>query len=368
MAEDWFDPATASLGRLSFRLHRDLAEQYDGRQEWGYSKGSSLSLLDGGHVGGGSGDGDWLDEGRSRAEAAGVHEIATDGAGPGWLRRRKGDEIEMLGQPGSTAQVDPLRLSHFLLKQSLLKGVRFHHPARAVKIARDAEGNLSGVRIRHASGSEHKIPCTRLLITAGAWTPRVFAELFPNAKTQIPISQLAGHSIVVKSPRWTKDHESVGCHGIFTSMRSGFSPEIFSRVGEEIYIAGLNSPSMPLPEQPGNARIDERSIEQLIAVSRTLLGKDGLDPSDVELVREGLCFRPVTRSGNPILAKIADEDLGGEGARGIKTLPVPDGGVFVCAGHGPWGISLSLGTGKVMAEMLEGRRELSADVSKLGMR
>ena len=44
----------------------------------------------------------------------------------------------------------------------------------------------------------------------------------------------------------------------------------------------------------------------------------------------------------------------------------PDGGVFIAAGHGPWGISHSLGTGKVMAEMLEGE-ELSADVGALGM-
>ena len=54
---------------------------------------------------------------------------------------------------------------------------------------------------------------------------------------------------------------------------------------------------------------------------------------------------------------------------GISTLPSPDGGVYVCAGHGPWGISLSLGTGKVLSEMLEGKgqRELSTDVRSLGM-
>lgn len=74
-----------------------------------------------------------------------------------------------------------------------------------------------------------------------------------------------------------------------------------------------------------------------------------------------MCYRPVTRRGSPILARIEDERLGGFGTRGSG-----DGGVFVAAGHGPWGITNLLGTGKVMSEMIEGK-EMSADVSRLGL-
>ena len=172
---------------------------------------------------------------------------------------------------------------------------------------------------------------------------------------------MAGHSLVVKSPRWTREHETKGCDAVFTSVRSGFSPEIFSRVGGEIYVAGLNDASIPLPDLPTDAKIDSSSIEELTKVSERLLGKDGTDVSDLQVVREGLCFRPVTRSGVPILCQISDKDLGD-----IVTKPGAAGGVFVAVGHGPWGISHSLGTGKVMAEMLE-RQATSADVSSLGM-
>jgi glycine/D-amino acid oxidase-like deaminating enzyme len=78
-------------------------------------------------------------------------------------------------------------------------------------------------------------------------------------------------------------------------------------------------------------------------------------------VRKGLCFRPVTRRGTPILARIEEERLGGMRTRGAW-----EGGVFVAAGHGPWGIALSLGTGKVMSEMIDGK-ETSADVVELGV-
>lgn len=243
-----------------------------------------------------------------------------------------------------------------------MKGVRLHHPAKALRVSTDESGDLSAVRIEHKSGSQHKIPCTRLLLAAGAWTPSVFEQLFPSSSLQIPISQLAGHSLVVKSPRWTNEHEATGCDAVFTTMRNGFSPEIFSRIGGEIYIAGLNDPSIPLPKLATDAKIDQSSVEELKKVAQRLLGQDGTDVSDLEVVREGLCFRPVTDRGVPILCRISDDQLGGR----IETKPGADGGVFVAAGHGPWGVSHSLGTGKVMAEMLE-RQPPSAEVSALGM-
>ena len=70
----------------------------------------------------------------------------------------------------------------------------------------------------------------------------------------------------------------------------------------------------------------------------------------LEIVREGLCFRPVFERGACVLGPLAGE---GEG-------------VWVAGGHGPWGICLSLGTGVCVAEMVEGR-ECSAEVGGLGL-
>lgn len=77
-------------------------------------------------------------------------------------------------------------------------------------------------------------------------------------------------------------------------------------------------------------------------------------------MRKALCFRPVTPSGEPIISRIPDRDLG----IAVGTRPGADGGVYLAAGHGPWGISLSLGTGLVLAEMAQGRA-VSADIGNL---
>ncbi|KAH7037514.1 FAD dependent oxidoreductase [Microdochium trichocladiopsis] len=373
LARDWFPPASTELGALSFEEHRRLAEQDDGARTWGYSKSTSLSLAFGkGRSVAKKGGGDRADA-ASRTALAGVDDAQKVESSniPSWLRRTEGDAVEVIGEEGSVAQVDPLALCQHLLRQCLDAGVHLHHPASAISIQTDVRDELSSVCIADTTSStETDVPCTTIVIAAGAWSPRVFSTLFPKSTASIPVSSLAGYSLVFKSPRWTAENEEHGCHAVFVSGgRATYSPEIFSRVGGQIYIAGLNSPGEPLPELPTDsaAGMSKQAIATLRDTAKEVAGLSGTDNAhhvdDLEVVREGLCFRPVTNRGTPILCRIPDAKLG----EGVSTRPGPEGGVYVAAGHGPWGISLSLGTGKVMAEMIRGK-ELSADISGLDIR
>ncbi|ROV98703.1 hypothetical protein VMCG_06825 [Cytospora schulzeri] len=378
LARDWFGPGAASLGALSFDEHRRLAEAHDGAARWGYSRSTALSYTYASPGAGRKGQRgeDWLQQGTSRANSATGSTTKGNGGGdddddgldalvPPWLRRGKGASIKPIGDASTTAQLDPRLLCRFLLDECLGRGVRLHHPARAVAVMSDVRDELSSVTIADTTSStETDVPCTRLIITAGAWSPQVFTGLFPRSRSKLPVSSLAGHSLVLRSPRWNDQalEEGKGCHAVFTTTRSGFAPEIFSRVGGEIYVAGLNSASLPLPALATERQISGEAIEEVRRVAAKLLGVGGEDAvvDDLEVVREGLCFRPVTPYGTPIISRINDELLGG----GITTRPDAEGGVFLAAGHGPWGISHSLGTGMVLAEICQGRH-LSADVRSL---
>lgn len=261
------------------------------------------------------------------------------------------------------ANSDPLRLCHFLLSECKTLGVQIHHPFSAVSISKTSSGILSSIRLRNSTTSsstkdddDFDLPCTHLLLAAGAWTPRIFKTLFPSSSLRIPVSSLAGHSIVLRSPRWTSTHEAAGCHAVFTTSTDGFSPELISRIGGEIYVAGLNSSSIPLPEIATQAKIEKSAIEELRRTGQRLCGLGGQE-KELEVLREGLCFRPVTDRGTPVLGRLQSGKLGLKDAGG-------GGGVFVAAGHGPWGISLSLGTGLVMSEIMEGK-ETSAEIGRL---
>lgn len=273
---------------------------------------------------------------------------------------------------------DPLRLSRFLINEATSHGAKLYHPAKAVAVVKDGNGAVNGVKIMSLdSDKESLIPCTNLILSSGAWTPQVLKELFPSTRVSLDITPLAGYSLVMRSPRHTIDHEKTVLQGrsnaVFATNPNscGFSPEIFTREGGEIYIAGLN-PSISLPACVEETRqlFDPAEMQNLKDVAVRLMGKavhgssksrDGSNNSDdLEIIREGLCFRPVRSTGVPFIGKMEDSSLG------VGVRPSAHGGVYIAAGHGPWGISLSLGTGKVVSEMVQGRRT-SADVSRLGV-
>ncbi|KAK4232360.1 FAD dependent oxidoreductase [Podospora fimiseda] len=365
LAKDWFAPSLQELGALSFNEHRRLAEENGGRDKWGYCPATCMSYAASATLAHKDKRGDdWLRDGTSRSNAAPVVlDHSQQNKAPSWLRRREGDRLELSSDDGTTAQVDPLRLCQFLLGESLKKGVLLHQPAKPAAVCLDGKGELSGVRVVKAISvgerAEVVVPCDRLVITAGVWTAKAFETLFPTAKVKIPIQSLAGHSLVLKSPLWHRDVEENGCHAVFTTHDSqAFCPEMFSRLGGHIYFAGLNSSTIPVPDaETGKAKADADALASLrIAAGDILGGSSGCRDDDLIVVREGLCFRPVTVWGTPIISRIQDSS--------IRTRN--GGGIFVASGHGPWGISQSLGTGLVLSEMLTGR-ETSADVSGLGI-
>lgn len=396
LAKDWFASSVAPLGALSFNLHRELAAEHGGAEKWGYMKSTALGLDVGHeHLGarkGARGD-DWLRQGTSRREAAARLQdpsmTVKHDESPAWLTRQEGGRVENISHGETAAQVDPLRLCRFLMDTAVARGVKLHQPAQATSIITDPRtGTLDGIKIQDLNTkTESIIPCRNLVICAGPWTPHVFKTLFPSSGARIPISPLAGYSLLLHSPRHTLDHEREQyggrSHAVFTTHPTscGFSPEIFSRQGAEIYIAGLNSSQIPLPARAEDypAAVQREQMDKLKQVAVRLLGKpaegrtessdDVPNVDDLEVVREALCFRPVTNRGTPIVSRVRDDLLGGDVRTGFEDGPGEGrkkGGVFIASGHGPWGISLSLGTGKVVAEMIDDV-ETSADITGLGV-
>lgn len=181
------------------------------------------------------------------------------------------------------------------------------------------------------------------------------------SKIKIPIDSLSGHSLVIRSKHWPPPEldptdpannkaAAPDCHAVFTTdAAAGYSPELFSRMpAGELYLAGLNSSTYPLPQIANERVIDPKAITILKDTATRLLA------DDIEILREAVCWRPVGRKGLPIITEM-EETMGQEGRD-----------VFLAAGHGAWGISLSLGTGWCVAGMVDGR-DLSEYVGRLGL-
>ncbi|CZS74733.1 unnamed protein product [Fusarium graminearum] len=353
LARDWFHKDLASLGALSFDEHERLAEQYGGREKWLYAKSVTVNYELPRRKPKSFAGKDWLSEGGSRTDLVDERGEVKDRNSPPWLKRVKGDALSLVDNGEGTAVLDPLRLCQFLLEKCREAGVRIHTPAIVRHIGADCHDELSYVRIGYTDcSSESTIPATRILVCAGAWTPSVLESMFPGSHINIPVISLAGHSLVVKNPADIGDT----FHSVYTS-KDTFSPEIYARPNGDIWLGGLNA-SIRLPPLATGAKPIDSSIEKLKDLAKQVIDTQG---EELEIIRTGLCFRPVSERGTPYITRIEDVDL----RQGYTTRKGSIGGVYVATGHGPWGISLSLGTGKVMAEMMQGR-ELSADISELG--
>jgi glycine/D-amino acid oxidase-like deaminating enzyme len=118
LAANWFSSSVSALGKLSFDEHKRLAEEFGGREKWGYMKSQAISYSAGSGSGKKARGDDWLREGASRAEASneGVSEFVTEEEdGPRWLRRAEGGIIEVISEEGTMAQVWVQRVFNPLL-------------------------------------------------------------------------------------------------------------------------------------------------------------------------------------------------------------------------------------------------------------
>ena len=109
LAKDWFSTSVAAVGVLSFVEHKRLADEFGGKEKWGYTRSSGISYTAGRRAGrDGSRRDDWLRDGGSRASTASFEASKFSGEGddaPRWLRRGEGDVVESISEEGSTAQV-----------------------------------------------------------------------------------------------------------------------------------------------------------------------------------------------------------------------------------------------------------------------
>jgi glycine oxidase len=200
-------------------------------------------------------------------------------------------------------------------------GARFLTRSQAAPIIRG--GRVTGAAI--AGGAS--IACAQVLVAAGPWS----SPLIPGWTSQEPIVAIWGVvvSTVVPDPP-AHVIEELGID------RPGSPPDrMFSLVtaGEATSVG-----STFLPAEPDAASLANEVLE------RGQRFVPALRDARIEGVRA--CARPVAFDGRPIIGAVPGVD-----------------GLFVCAGHGPWGISTGPASTRLVADQMLGAARERADLS-----
>lgn len=342
LALDWHGIDTASLAKLSFDLHRQLAQTDGGEEKWGYRNVDTLSI--------------GFDDSKTRNKCP--NEVK------GWIDGKHVISSSNMGGNGTTAQATPLPLVEHLVSQAKILGegkVDILCSTKAQSLDVDSEGHVKGLSIQNINNKEETLlPITDVVVAAGPWTGKLIKSLLPaGTQKNIPrylrnamrITGSRAHSIVVQAPKPTT------AHCLFTDMhyqRKGSStartgqaagaPEVYCREDGTVYACG-GSDDVPLPESAMEVSFDKSQTEKLIEQVSHLSPSHLSIESGAKIDKQQACYLPVAPSG-PIIA--GDQSTG----------------IYVAAGHSCWGITLGLGTGKVVRQMLFGEK-LSADISAL---
>lgn len=361
---------------LSFRLHKELAEEHGGKDRWGYrGVGVGSIELTGRKVPKSSiraadvegykapvrtthnediqpiGDG----TGRTADDVSLQKELGVDvgqrqRAGLpkdlDWVAGECVQSYSSMGSPENTAQVHPFQFTTSIAQLAQEKGVEL--VLGKCETIECEKGTVRAVTfIEKSSGQLRRIEqVTDVVVTAGPWSQRVW----PGA----PIGALRAHSVCIRPS------QPVSAYCLFTeitlpknfkegekSKSMTVSPELYARPNNEVYACGEGDQLVPLPDSSADVQVDDRRCQDIVDYCASF--SDELKSGEV-LVRQACYLPQVTYGGGPLIG------------------PTRTKGVWLAAGHTCWGIQNGPATGKLMSEYIFEGDARSANISSLDPR
>lgn len=393
---------------LSYRLHKELAEQHGGPEKWGYRRlgcgtiaasirnadlqglkeatvrahaktaepAPALTALEVNGHGDGSGaatqpptepsqngdakaggeDKEWEKLPKQDVAATSLLEDSPLPSDLDWIDPKLVQYYEEMGRRGETetAQVHPYHFTTCIAELARSAGVDIRIGAKVTNWTPSKDDGTKTVEYEdreHEGASRTIHGVTDVIVSAGPWT----GKLLPRSK----VEGLRAHSVVYEA--------DVSPHAVFTDIalpsdyvpehrkkmgqkrkhRGNVDPEIYARPFGEVYACGEPDKNIPLPDTADQVQCDEAQCDDLVAYIGTISPQLAAAP----IKAKQACYLPrhmrFGEERGPLI--------------GLTSTP----GVWIAAGHTCWGIQNGPATGYLMAELLFEGEAKSADVDVL---
>lgn len=255
---------------------------------------------------------------------------------------------------------NPVALGRWLYNQCVALGIEFRMNSQAVSARLSDHNRLQALSLMDKNGKQSTLKCDNLVLAAGPWTPVLFKTLFPQAIIKIEAAIDAGDWIIFRSP---EQRSATSIAAVYFDEIVGEKLEFAGRNDQKVWATGEKSQIGTLPK-PGDApEPDEKALLNLLAnATRFLKYKQGDEPG-LHIIKQGRSFRPETPSRLPVITAVPGCKLNTQDT----TLPSDDRrpSVFINSGHGSYGVTLGMGSGKVMSQIIMGSKP-DVDLSKMG--
>ena len=217
--------------------------------------------------------------------------------------------------------VRPIAATRAFARRAYAAGVRFHEGERAWPwVTRDRARGVLSSGVRRPAGA--------VLVAAGPWTPEL---IDPTLAWQpiVPVWGVVAEVDLPKPPRHVLEEAGV------EEVTAGSHASIFSLVAADGRVS-VGSTFLADPPDP------DAWAGRLRRGGRRFVPSLGR----AQVTGARACPRPHSADGRPLLGEMPGHE-----------------GLWVAAGHGPWGISTGPGSARVAVEALLGRAEVPAPLS-----
>lgn len=235
-------------------------------------------------------------------------------------------------------------------------GVQIQTGLKIVSVSLSAEHKVQAVTCLQEDRTTIRIDCKQVVLACGPWTPTVYETLFPSSPIQLQSTTDAGDWILCKSPCPTTQASTA-----FVSFANiiGEKLEFAGRDDGTIWVCGRRNLTAPLPSPGTLDEPDEKLVEELSGRARDWLNWQcnctKTHHDSFQLVSKGRAFRPATKSGLPIISEVASSELSSSATTDGQDAK-SSSGVFVCWGHGSYGLTLSMGSGRLVSQLMHGEK------------
>jgi glycine/D-amino acid oxidase-like deaminating enzyme len=217
--------------------------------------------------------------------------------------------------------VRPAAATRAFAKRAYAAGARFHESETAWPW-------VIGARARGVLAAGVRRPAGAVLVAAGPWTPEV---IDPTRAWQpiVPVWGVVADIEMDDPPQHVLEEAGVEALGL------GGAASIFSAVtaGGLVSVGSTFLPEPP--DAPAWAPNLRRAGERFLPGLRR-----------AKVVGARACARPQSVDGRPLMGEIPGQE-----------------GLWVAAGHGPWGISTGPGSARIVVQALLGEADVPAELS-----
>ncbi|KAH8817162.1 FAD dependent oxidoreductase [Xylogone sp. PMI_703] len=276
---------------------------------------------------------------------------------PNWVAAESDWDVEWGSKGTVCATINPQGIGAWLEHECIRMGAEIRTSTTIIDTIHSESGKIKEVKCTSAETGTDIIPCRTLILTTGPWTPSQLKALFPSSTLDLQPVTNAGDWLILQNSNFL-DSKSVAA--VFFNGIVHEKLEYAGRNDGTIWVCGRRNYVAELPPANQEGEPDDDIISDMMNYSQRFIRAGGSNEKGLKLsvVSKGRAFRPFTASGLPIISEIPSKHL-------FPSVETHHGAsrVFICYGHGSYGVTLGMGSGRLMAQLVRGEKP-DIDMSK----